>query len=199
MVSNPLEMPPLETERLVIRPFAMDDLPAIHAILNACFGESTLDERREWLEWAVRNPAALARLGQPPYGDRAILLKRNGALIGSVGLVPAYGPFDTLPNFRQRSTAAASGLYTPEMGLFWAVDPAQRGQSYATEAAAALIRFAFGQLSLKRIIATTEYDNAASIGVMRRLGMTIERNPNPQPAWFQIVGILANPQASTAG
>ena len=43
---------------------------------------------------------------------------------------------------------------------------------------------------LWRIVATTELDNAASIAVMRRLGMRIERNPYSQPERFQIVGIL---------
>ena len=38
----------------------------------------------------------------------------------------------------------------------------------------------------------TNYDNAASIGVMRRLGVAIERNPLPEPPYMQIVGVLEN-------
>ena len=45
---------------------------------------------------------------------------------------------------------------------------------------------------LQRIVATTTYDNTASIGVMRRLGMTIERNPLPEPIFMQVVGVLEN-------
>jgi hypothetical protein len=41
-------------------------------------------------------------------------------------------------------------------------------------------------------LATTEYDNAASLGVMRKLGMKIDRNPRSQPPWLQAVGILEN-------
>jgi len=41
-----------------------------------------------------------------------------------------------------------------------------------------------------RLIATTTFDNVASIGVMRKLGMRIESNPRPEPAWLQIVGVL---------
>jgi hypothetical protein len=27
---------------------------------------------------------------------------------------------------------------------------------------------------------------------MRRLGMRVEENPEPEPAWFQVVGILSH-------
>ncbi|MCC6613237.1 MAG: GNAT family N-acetyltransferase [Anaerolineae bacterium] len=183
----------LETERLRIRPFVLEDLDAIAPILDEGFGHSPLDERRQWLEWSLRNYAALAQMYQPPYGDYAIVLKGDNLLIGAVGYVPSYGPFGKLPYFRARSTEPVSELFTPEMGLFWAVGGAYRGQGYASEAAGALIRHAFEAMSLKRIVATTEYNNAASIAVMRRVGMIIERNPDPAPPWFQIVGILENP------
>ena len=55
-----------------------------------------------------------------------------------------------------------------------------------------MVSYAFNQLRLRRIVATTENDNARSVGVMRRLGMRLERNPRPEPAWFQTVGILDN-------
>ena len=43
---------------------------------------------------------------------------------------------------------------------------------------------------LSRIVATTENDNHASQRVMRRLGMTVERNPFPDPFYFETVGFL---------
>jgi RimJ/RimL family protein N-acetyltransferase len=196
-MSYPLEMPTLETARIVIRPFAADDLDPIHRILNEAFGETPYAERRHWLEWSTMNYTALARLYQPPYGDRAIVLKSSNTLIGAVGLVPCYGPFHTLPYFRERSSVPPGNLLTSEMGLFWALDAAYRGQGFATEAARALINYAFESLSLKRIVAMTQYDNSASAAVMQRLGMIVQRNPNPTPPWFQIVGILANPAAQS--
>ncbi len=33
--------------------------------------------------------------------------------------------------------------------------------------------------------------------VMQRLGMTVQRNPDPGPPWFQVVGILENPEIRT--
>lgn len=57
-------------------------------------------------------------------------------------------------------------------------------------AARAVVDYAFGALRLGRIVATTEHDNEASMSVMRKLGMRVERNPHPEPPWFQVVGIL---------
>ncbi len=71
--------------------------------------------------------------------------------------------------------------------------PDHRGRGYATEAARALVDFAFGPMRLARIVATTEYDNGASQAVMRHLGMRMHENALDQPAWFQVVGILDNP------
>jgi RimJ/RimL family protein N-acetyltransferase len=50
----------------------------------------------------------------------------------------------------------------------------------------------FQTMGLHYIVATTEYDNQASIRTMQRLGMTIEHNPDATPEWFQVVGILEN-------
>jgi GNAT superfamily N-acetyltransferase len=82
------------------------------------------------------------------------------------------------------------GRCSTEFGLFYAISPTHRRRGYATEAARALIDYAFEHLKLKRIIAETDYDNIASIGVMKKLGMRIEKNPLPEPAWLQIVSVL---------
>ncbi len=74
--------------------------------------------------------------------------------------------------------------------MYWMLDPAHRGNGYATEAAAALIAYGFGEMRLQRIVATTEHANTASQAVMSRLGMRLDRNPEPEPPWFQVVGIL---------
>lgn len=198
---HPAAMPVLESERLTIRRFVLSDLPAVHQIyadagwLDPQLTEAeTLAQRRRWLEWTVRNYDALAELYQPPYGDYAIVLKREDRVIGGVGLVQCSGPYGRLPYYRQHNLTPDDGLNMPEFGLFWALLNAYRGQGYATEAAQAVIDYAFVQLQVKRIIATTDYDNAASSGVMRKLGMYIQHNPQPEPAWLQVVGVLENPR-----
>ena len=195
--------PLLETERLIIRPFSMDDLDAVYQLLDvdlstADFGSEgvmTREERQRWLQWTIWSYEALDRLNQPPYGDRAVVLKQAGHIIGACGYVPCFAPFGQLPAFRSANDDTAAHLDSPEFGLFYAFAPAHQRQGYATEATRALIEFAFTQLNLRRIVATTTYDNAASMAVMRKVGMQIEKNPYPDPFWFQVVGFLENRSA----
>ena len=72
-----LAMPVLETSRLTIRPFSVADLEATADILH--YPEV---ERRDLLEWTVAEYKILARLHQPPLGDRAVELKATGELVG---------------------------------------------------------------------------------------------------------------------
>lgn len=187
----------LETDRLVIRSFILEDLLIIHRILDQTFGagdkvdnETALLERRSWLQWSILNQEWFPQLHQPPYGDRAIILKVTGELIGSVGYVPLLDVYEQFPELA--NPTSPSRYTTAEFGLFWEIDPLHQRQGYATEAAQAMIEYAFKQLRLKRIIATTEYSNVASQGVMQKLGMKIACNPLPHPSWLQVVGILEN-------
>lgn len=183
----------LDTPRLNIRPLAMSDLDAIHTVLNACFGGSSLEERRAWLEWTVRNYTALAHLHQPPYGERGITLKESGELIGAIGVVPAFGPFQRLTAFRKKGEAEDS-FNQPEFGLFWAIAPEHQRKGYASESAQAIIDMLFRDMGIRRVVATTEYENEGSQAVMRKLGMVVEQHPTPgEPFWFQVVGVLYNP------
>ena len=195
-----LEMPILYTERLQIRPFVMEDLQDAHRLFDVELSEAelhaekmpSLAERREWLQWSVLNPIQLAKLNQPPYGDRAIVLQESGQLIGSCGYVPCLNPFMQLPYFSGVGSLPEKRLYSTEFGLFYAVSPAHQRNGYAVEAARALVEYAFSQLHVNRVIAETDYENAASIGVMRKLGMRIEKNPLQEPPWLQVVGVLEN-------
>lgn len=192
-----MQVPELHTPRLSIRPLVMADLPAIHRVLHRAFGEAgapddpqALAERRSWLEWTILSYEWHARLHQPPYGERAVVLRSSGELIGAVGYVPSFDAFGQIPALSTDGTAP--GVMTPEFGLFWAVEPEQQGQGYATEAARAMIAYAFEHLRVRRVVATTEYANLASQAVMRKLGMTLVRNPLADPPWLQAVGLLVN-------
>jgi RimJ/RimL family protein N-acetyltransferase len=190
-------MPVLETERLRVRPFTEADLDAVNRVQNAAWEEDVaIGEREKWLRWTVASYENLAALMQPPYGDRAVELKESGELVGVAGLVPSFGPFGMLPSFGGDREAT---MLRPEMGLYWAIDPAHQGRGYATEAGGALVRFAFDTLGLEVIVATTEHDNLRSQAVMRKLGMSLERNPGTEPPWFQVCAVLFNPAAKRAG
>lgn len=192
-----LDVPVMTTDRLVVRPWASDDLEAALQLFDVELyprepgvppGPEARARRERWLLWAALNHEQLAQLRQPPYGDRALCLRDNGAVIGSVGFTPCYHPFGQVG-----LGDAPPMAHTPEIGLYWAVAPAQRGRGYAGEAAQTLIDFAFGEMGLRRIVATTEYDNLASQRVMEKLGMELRRNPLDGPPWLQVVGVLTNP------
>ena len=191
-------MPVLETARLQIRPLTHDDLEAIHRILDVELGEAdlptagtSLQERARWLQWTILGYEQFATLHQPSYGERGVVLKTTGQIIGAVGFVPCLLPFEQLPQFS--ASPAPGRLASTELGLYWALSPAFHRQGYATEAARAMVEYAFVQMQVKRVVATTTYENAASVGVMRKLGMRVERNPFPDPPWLQFVGLLENP------
>jgi RimJ/RimL family protein N-acetyltransferase len=178
-----VRVPALTTERLLIRELTAGDEDALGAVGT--------DPAPGWLAWTAESYRQLEALMQPPYGERGIVLRATGELVGLVGLVPSFGPFDQIPGLGGATEAAR---FRPEIGLYWAVAQAHRGNGYATEAARALIDHAFAALDLGRIVATTERSNTASQAVMRRLGMRVEQNPLPEPEWFQVVGWLDAPR-----
>src|SRR5262249_54447937 len=146
-----LRVPPLETQRLVIRPFTLADLDATHRILDidlmtADFGTVealTRQEREQWLQWTILSYEQLARLNQPPYGDRPVVLQQTQHIIGACGFVPSFAPFGQLLSSHSAGHDAVSHLNSPAFGLFYAFSPAYQRQGYATEAALALIDYAF--------------------------------------------------------
>jgi RimJ/RimL family protein N-acetyltransferase len=178
----------------------MEDLEDVHQLLDveldpaalhtAPYG--TLAAREAWLRWTVLNYEQLASLFQPPYGDRAVVLKTTDEIIGACGFVPYLNSFEQLPGFANGDAPPGPAQATTEFGLFYAISPTHQRQGFASEAVQALVDYAFQHLNLKRVVATTDYDNIGSIGVMRRLGMRIARNPHPDPPWLQVAGVVEN-------
>ncbi len=192
-----MSVPRLVGEGVSIRPLRRDDLEdCLRLYQEIGWDEPDLTpgqaraQREAWLDWAIRNEEQLAALHQPPYGDR-VICDGDGAFAGLIGIVPRLEPFGRLPSQGGDPAARLSA----EVGLFWALRPAWQGRGLATAAAKLLSDWMFASLGLQRIVAGTEYDNTASIAVMRRLGMRIEPNPSPEPPWFQISGSLEAPQA----
>ena len=170
-----------------IRHFDRRDLDDCLRFRREVFG---LEERREtaeaWLRWTIDSYRELASLGQPPYADYALELISSGEFVGSAGIVPTVVPWGAL-----RGDEADARL-SPEVGLFWGIMPAQRRRGYASEAGQAVLDFLFGALNLRRVVATTEHDNIASKKTMKRLGMTLYRNPLTEPVWCQVIGKIDN-------
>ncbi len=62
--------------------------------------------------------------------------------------------------------------FVPAVEIGWRLSPTYWGQGYATEAAAAALRFGFENLNLDQIVSFTVLANKPSWSVMERIGMT---------------------------
>ena len=145
----------LVTERLVIRPWRLDEAPRVLDILSRVEvarwlgdGEphlmADLDEAtRKIEEW---------NLLEEPLGQWAIEVTETGVSAGSVMLVP-------IPD--------SGGL----VQIGWHLHPDTQGLGYATEAARAVLAHGLSQ-GISEIRALTHVPNHASRAVAERLGMT---------------------------
>ena len=149
----------IETERLRLRPYEPGDIDRFVAI-------QTHPDVPRYLYWGVRTREVLeavlagkierTRLERPGDAvDLAVIVRESGVLAGSTSL-----------------TWIDSEHRQGEIGFI--LDPAQHGNGYATEAARALLRLAFEELRLHRVYGRLDARNAASAGVLERLGMRRE-------------------------
>ncbi len=152
----------IETQRLQLRPWTARDL-APFAALNAdpevrAFFPGTLD-RAESDAIVTRMMDCWRRDG---FSFAAIERRADGAFLGMCGL----------SRLRFDPPMALNG--TVEIG--WRLARPAWGQGYATEAARAWLAHGFDALGLEEIVAFAVPANAASLAVMRRIGM------EPDPA-----------------
>lgn len=145
----------IETHRLRLRRFRPDDWRAIHAYTANPAVMAFIPEGRQTEEQARAFVAEHAGDDPRVY---ALTLRTDDRPIGHLPFHPWFAP------------------RTFEIG--WVLNPRHHGQGYATEAAAALLRYGFETLSLHRIIATCQPENPASARVMEKLGMRRE-------GWFR--------------
>ena len=143
----------LSTERLVLRPVMADD----HAAVLAHWTQP--DVRRFLFDGAALSGVEVAETIDESIGDFAargfgvwlIELGSAAGLIGTAGLRPL----------------GSSGLE-----IFYSLAPGAWGHGYATEAARAVVEYGLGPLGLPEVLAEVDEGNAASVAVVRRLGMT---------------------------
>ena len=143
----------LSTERLVLRPVTADDHAALLAhwtqpdVRRFLFDGAALSasEVTETIEDSVRDFAAGG------YGVWLIHEKSRSAPVGTAGLRP---------------------LEDIGLEIFYSLAPGSWGRGYATEAARAVLEHALGPLGLPEVLAEVDEGNAASVAVVKRLGMT---------------------------
>jgi len=156
----------VETRRLVLRPYAPGDGPALKQAID-----DNLDHLKAWMPWAAAEPSPLeaieervgafaANFEAGPDWPYAIFVRGETAIAGSTGIHARIGP---------------NAL---EIG-YW-IDRRLTRRGYATEAAAAMTATAFGAPAVERVEIRCDPRNAASAAIPRRLGYrhvaTLEKN-----------------------
>lgn len=144
----------IETERLVLRMYEEDDIPAFAELL-----ESSRGLYAAFLSFFYdEEPATRVRRSRAQFltGESfAYVAFAGDRLIGGCGLLPRIGPGALEIGYHVRADATGNG--------------------YATEMAAALIDIAFDVCGVDRIELHIHPENMASIRVAGRLGVPYER------------------------
>lgn len=148
----------LETARLRLRPYRIDDLDALVPILGDPEHMRYYPHpfsRAECRSWIRRQMDRYERDG---FGLWAMDLKETGEFAGNCGL----------------TVQVVEGIAEVEVG--WHVKPELCGRGLAPEAGAASLAYGFDALGLERIISLIRPENRPSWRVAEKLGMTIERH-----------------------
>lgn len=162
LAAPPLPQGPLQTPRLLLRPWREDDIADVFAICQD-------PEVQRWTtvpspyqmkdaEWFVREhtPKGFRSGDEATFG---IFVKGTGQVAGAVGL----GGITTY--------VANRGVPTAEIG-YWG-NPDTRGQGYVTEAVREVVRWAFEELGLGRVVWQAFHGNTPSRRVIEKVGFTI--------------------------
>jgi RimJ/RimL family protein N-acetyltransferase len=149
----------LETERLVLRRFVLEDLDDLFALyqdkeIRRHFPEGILSyaQTKEELEWFMNGHPRF-----PELGLWATIHKETGEFMGRCGLLPWI--------IEDRQEVEVAYLLGKK---FW-------GKGFASEAASAIVQYAFGHLDLSRLICLIDPENTASVKVAQRIGMSFEQ------------------------
>lgn len=194
-------MKQLETDRLILRPFQIEDREEIHRLVYADPRVAPGWTGRTWALAEITESFA-RKLAQRPNGldFQAIGLKATGELIGLIGF-QLYAA-DEIEQTMTFEYATSRRVYDPEffeVEITYALGYAFWHKGYATEAGRALIEHGFRALNIGRIVNSVAEENVHSVKLMQRLGLRIERNLKPKPfsgPWQNsagVIGILENP------
>ena len=144
----------LETERLLLREWTLEDIPRITEIYGSPdvmrhIGDGHALTPAE-TERGIR--ATLRRYRLHGMGMLCIESRGDGRILGHCGLQRWEGTLDVEIGFLLRRDA-------------W-------GVGYGSEAARAVLDHGFGSLGLRRIVAIVHPGNSRSLALLRRLGMS---------------------------
>jgi RimJ/RimL family protein N-acetyltransferase len=155
------ETPRVETARLVLRGWRDEDLDPYAALcadpeVMRYIGPGTAQTREQAAAAMASFRATWAERG---FGLWCVTRPGEDVCLGFVGLA--------VPDFLSE--------IMPAVEIGWRLARNQWGHGYATEASIAARDFAFDTVGLDRLVSVAHPENHASTGVMRKLGLTLER------------------------
>jgi RimJ/RimL family protein N-acetyltransferase len=161
----------LETERLLLREFVLDDVEAFFRMVSdpdviryVGEGAKTIEEAKKGLE-----ERPLQDYRKHGYGRWATVYKPSGKVIGFAGLKYLEDVKEVDLGYR----------FFKE---YW-------GQGIATESSRAIVAYGFDRLRLARIVAFANIENKASIRVLEKVGFRFEKHATycgHEVAWYAI-------------
>jgi len=154
-----MRQPPITTERLLLRAFSDDDAGRLAALGGARrIADTTISVPHPY---SIEQAAAdIGRFNDDWDVGRAIHFA-----IAPAGEPDAFVGYIAVKDISEEHAIGELS--------FW-IDESAAGRGFVTEAGSAVIRFAFDRLSLNRVYAHHMVRNAASAGVLARLGMRPE-------------------------
>lgn len=151
----------IETERMILRPYAMEDAPALQRIASdpkvleyMPDDPLTVEEVKDIITWSIGSHKRNTKEKLHKL-NLSILSKETGQLIGWCGLGPA--------DWDQS-----------QIEIYYTIASQHWGKGLATEATNALKDYAFETIELKKLVRIVAVNNAASNRVLFKLGMKYE-------------------------
>ncbi len=145
---------PIQTSRLLLRPFRVEDEAGLHRLWNDSLVRRYLWDGRPVLREVVTKHIELSRRSFKEYG------------FGHFTIAPTHDP-NRIIGFVGLRLKDSSGVAQ----LFYALLPTYWGYGLATEASRAILQFGFEEIGLPEIVAGAGPTNTSSFRVMERLGM----------------------------
>ena len=152
-----MDQPTIETDRLILRPFADEDtqrhweIMTTPAVSAALFVPDGFTPEQAWGELAMwRGQFALRGTGQWAVDEKA-----TGRMIGRAG---THRP--ERPDW-------------PGIEIGWVLEPNRWGQGFATEAGRASVQWAFAHHDVAEVFSVILPENAPSAAVAERLGFSL--------------------------
>ena len=150
-------LPVLETERLLLRPLSTDDARFILELVNDPSFIRNIGDRKVRSTVDARHYIrfrAMRTYERQGIGTHAVVLKDSGHCIGICGLL-------------KRDQLDHHDIGFAFLPRYWS-------KGYAFESAAGVLEHAREVLDLKRVLAFTALENAASIALLGKLGFAFE-------------------------